>query len=162
MKTPRVLKRRKSGQTNYHKRLKLVKSEIPRFVVRPSHRGISAQIISFSPEGDRVISTVTDRSLKKLGLNALGNNTPVSYLVGYAAGLKAKKKSVESAILDTGRYNITPGGRISAALKGFVDAGIEIPYDEKIFPDDSRINGEHLKNRTVNIKEAKSKLEESL
>lgn len=163
MRTPRVLKRRKSGQTNYHKRLKMVSSEIPRFVVRPTHRGISAQVISYSPEGDRVISTVTDRTLKKLGLEAaLGNNTPVSYLVGYATGLKAKKKNVENAILDTGRYNITTGGRISAALKGFVDAGVEIPYDEKIFPDEKRIRGEHLKKAAINIDEAKSKLEESL
>ncbi|AKA47794.1 hypothetical protein IX51_00385 [uncultured archaeon] len=162
MKTPRVLKRRRSGQTNYHKRLKMVSSETPRFVVRPTHRGISAQVISFSPEGDRVISTVTDRSLKKLGLETLGNNTPISYLVGYATGLKAKKQNVGSAILDTGRYNITTGGRISAALKGFVDAGIEIPYDEKIFPDESRIKGEHLKKSVINIEEAKSKLEESL
>ncbi len=162
MKTPRVLKRRRSGQTNYHKRLKMVSSEIPRFVVRPTHRGISAQVISYSPQGDKVISTVTDRSLKKLGLDATGNNTPVSYLVGYATGLKAKKNKVENAILDTGRYNITTGGRISAALKGFVDAGVEIPYDEKIFPDESRISGKHLKKAAINIEEAKSKLEESL
>lgn len=162
MKTPRVLKRRKSGQTNYHKRLKLVKSGMPRLVVRPSHRGISVQVVDYSPQGDRVIATVTDRSLKKLGVATTGNNTPISYLVGYAAGLKAKKSKVENAIMDTGRYNITPGGRISAALKGFVDSGVEIPYDEKIFPDESRIKGEHLKNAAISVDEVKGKLEEMI
>lgn len=162
MRTPRVLKRRKTGQTNYHKRLKIVSSGIPRFVVRPTHRGISAQVITYSPEGDKVISTVTDRSLKKLGVDAMGNNTPVSYLVGYATGLKAKKSKIENAILDTGRYNITPGGRISAALKGFIDAGIEIPYDEKIFPKKDRLDGKHLKKSTVKIDDARKKLEGSL
>ncbi len=162
MRTPRVLKRRKTGQTNYHKRLKMVSSGTPRFVVRPTHRGISAQVISYSPEGDHVISTVTDRSLKKLGVEALGNNTPISYLVGYATGLKAKKAKVENAILDTGRYNITPGGRISAALKGFIDAGVEIPYDEKIFPTEERLKGKHLKKSTVNVDDARKKLEGAL
>ncbi len=162
MKTPRVLKRRKTGQTNYHKRLRMVASDTPRFVVRPTHRGISAQVISYAPEGDKVISTVTDRSLKKLGVEAMGNNTPVSYLVGYAAGLKAKKSKVNNAILDTGRYNITPGGRISAALKGFIDAGIEIPYDEKIFPAEDRLQGKHLKKANVNVTDARKKLEGSL
>ena len=48
--------------------------------------------------------------------------------------------------MDIGRYKITKGGRISAALKGLVDSGIDIPHDKKIFPDNSRIGGKHLKD----------------
>mgnify|MGYP003716017495 CR=1 FL=1 len=44
--------------------------------------------------------------------------------------------------------------RMAAALKGVVDAGLEIPADEKTFPTNDRINGEHLKvkNDVKNIK----------
>ena len=43
---------------------------------------------------------------------------------------------------------------MAAALKGVVDAGLEIPADDETFPSDDRINGEHLKvkNDVKNIK----------
>ena len=45
-------------------------------------------------------------------------------------------------------------GLAAAALKGVVDAGLEIPRDDETFPPDDRINGEHLKvkNDVKNIK----------
>ena len=44
--------------------------------------------------------------------------------------------------------------RMAAALKGIIDAGLEIPADEETFPSSDRINGEHLKikNDVKNIK----------
>lgn len=165
MKVPRILRRKKAGATDYRKRYALLKSGTTRLVIRPSNKGITAQLIDYGIEGDKIISTVTDKSLSKLGVDITGNNTPVAYLVGYATGLKAKKNNIEEAILDTGRYDITPGGRISAALRGFVDAGVEIPHDPSIFPDDSRISGEHLKNKKLvagNMDKFKTKLEESI
>jgi large subunit ribosomal protein L18 len=44
--------------------------------------------------------------------------------------------------------------RMAAALKGVIDAGLEIPADKETFPTDDRINGEHLKikNDVKNIK----------
>ena len=44
--------------------------------------------------------------------------------------------------------------RVAAALKGIIDAGLEIPADKETFPPDDRINGEHLKvkNDIKNIK----------
>ena len=44
--------------------------------------------------------------------------------------------------------------RMAAALKGDIDAGLKIPADEKTFPTNDRINGEHLKmkNDVKNIK----------
>ncbi len=35
--------------------------------------------------------------------------------------------------------------RMAAALKGVIDAGLQIPADPETFPADERINGEHLK-----------------
>jgi large subunit ribosomal protein L18 len=69
------------------------------------------------------------------------------YLGGYLAGKKAIEKNIGSAIFDTGRYKFIHGGRLAAALKGIKDSGIDIPVNEDVFPDDSRLNGDHLKNK---------------
>ena len=47
---------------------------------------------------------------------------------------KAKKAGQDRAILDIGLNRATPGARVFAALKGAVDAGLEIPYGEEIVP----------------------------
>ena len=43
---------------------------------------------------------------------------------------------------------------MAAALKGVIDAGVEIPADAETFPADDRLNGDHLKvkNDVKNIK----------
>jgi len=45
--------RRRKGITNYRKRLALLKSGIPRAVVRFSNAKVSIQIIEFANEGER-------------------------------------------------------------------------------------------------------------
>ncbi|MCL4345348.1 MAG: 50S ribosomal protein L18 [Candidatus Thermoplasmatota archaeon] len=160
MKTPTVLKRKKSGVTDYRKRLALLRSESPRLVVRPSRKGIVSQLVEYEPVGDRVMATVTDVNLKK-EINTSGNNTQVAYLSGYMLGLKAATMGVEYAILDPGRYNITKGGRIAAVLKGFKDAGIDVPSSDDIFPGDDRIQGKHLK-KPLDIEEMKKKIQEKV
>jgi large subunit ribosomal protein L18 len=146
MKTTPVLKRRRLGITDYQKRYKLLKSDITRAVVRPSNKGLMIQFIDYRPSGDLVRVTVTHKTLQKeYGIS--GNNIQAMYLAGYLAGKKAVEKGIESAILDTGRYRFIHGGRLSAALKGIVDSGIDMHADEGVFPDESRINGDHLKNK---------------
>ncbi len=158
-----VMKRRKEGVTNYHKRLKLLKSGLPRLVVRPSNKGITAQVVQYNEKGDLVKCTVNERSLSKLGLEVKGNSVPVSYLVGYATGLIVKKKKVGKTILDTGRYNIVKGGKIAAVLNGFVDSGAKIPHDKEIFPDKDRVSGKHLKTPlAMKLDEYMTQLEEKL
>lgn len=146
MKTIPVLKRRKEGITDYRKRYRLLKSGITRAVVRPSNKGFMIEFVDYNPEGDKVLVTVTDITLKKI-YNVTGNNIQMYYLGGYLAGKKAIEKHIESAIFDTGRYKFVHGGRLAAALKGIKDAGINIPANEDVFPDESRLNGEHLKNK---------------
>ena len=45
---------------------------------------------------------------------------------------------------------------MAAALKGVIDAGLEVPADVETFPADERINGDHLKvkNEISKIKSA--------
>jgi len=43
------------GRTDYRKRLSLVKSRLPRLVVRKSLKNTLAQIIEFHENGDKII-----------------------------------------------------------------------------------------------------------
>ena len=58
----------------------------------------------------------------------------------------------EGAILYTGTRKYTQ--RMAAALKGVIDAGLEVPANSETFPPEERINGEHLtvKNDISQIK----------
>lgn len=161
MRTPVILKRRKQGLTDYRRRYKMVKSGESRLVVRLSAKGITVQVVDYNPSGDKVRVSLNQGSLSKNGIEVKGNSTPSAYLLGYMAGLKAKKLSIDRAILDIGRFQLTRGGRISAVAKGFVDAGCDLPHDESVFPTESRINGEHMKSKPGKkfIADSKKKME---
>ena len=55
--------------------------------------------------------------------------------------VKAKKADYSRAILDIGLNRATPGARVFAALKGAVEAGLDVPHGEKILPSDERVKG---------------------
>ncbi len=77
---------------------------------------------------------------------------PAAYLTGYLAGKKALGQGAKDAILYTGTKKYTQ--RMAAALKGVIDAGVQVPATTDTFPSDDRINGEHLtvKNDVSQIK----------
>lgn len=137
-------RRRREGRTNYRKRLKLLLSRKPRLVVRITNQRVIAQIVDYSPEGDRVIVSVDSTKLRELGWKGDLNNTPASYLTGLLIAKKALEKGVTEAILDIGLRSPTKGSRVFAVLKGAVEAGLKIPHSEEVLPDDSRILGEHI------------------
>ncbi len=149
MRTPKVLKRKRAGVTDYSRRLRLVKSGKPRLVVRPSGKGILAQIVEYSQNGDHIIKTVTDRTLKSKGYEVRGNNISVSYLVGFTLANEIKDSGIEEVVLDAGRRNIVKGGRISAVVMGYVEGGGKVPCDKSIFPKEERIMGQHLQNKSA-------------
>ena len=45
-----------------------------------------------------------------------------------------------------GSVRPSQGGRLLGALRGLLDAGIEIPHGEGAFPSADRLNGTHLKS----------------
>lgn len=158
MKTPTILRRKKEGVTDYRKRLNLLKSESPRLVVRISGRGFVGQIVEYDPDGDLVRLTVNSPTMKKhLGIQS--NNSQACYLAGYFLGKKAIKMDIDYAILDSGRQHLIKGGRITAVLKGIIDAGLDVPCSEDILPGKERLEGKHLKN-ALNITEIKNKIDE--
>ena len=59
--------RKLSGRTNYRKRLALLKSSLPRLVVRKTLGSIILQVIDFEAAGDKVKLTVTSKKLRELG-----------------------------------------------------------------------------------------------
>ncbi len=133
-------RRKREGKTNYRKRLKLLKSKKPRLVIRKTNKYIIAQIIDYSPNGDIVLNQAVSKELKKYGWNMSFKNIPAAYLTGYLLGRKFKKDS--ELVLDIGLQE--KGGRIFAALKGAVDAGLKVKFNESILPDEKRIVGEHI------------------
>ncbi len=147
------LRRIRERKTNYKKRLKLLKSGLPRMVVRVFNNSVVVQFIEFHEDGDKTIASATSRDLIKLGWKAHPGNTPSAYLVGYLAGLRAKKKGVKKAVLDIGFHAPIHGSSVFAALKGALDAGIEIPHSEDAIPSEERIKGEHIASYARMLKE---------
>ena len=103
--------RRRRGITNYRKRLALLKSGIPRAVVRFSNSKITVQIIDFSKEGDKVLASANSIDVAGVGWKGSKTNIPASYLSGMMAAKRALKAGISSAVLDIGRITPTPGGR---------------------------------------------------
>jgi large subunit ribosomal protein L18 len=137
-------KRKRIGKTDYKKRITLLLSDRPRLVIRKKIKNSVAQFVEYNEKGDKVLATASTRELVKLGWKYDRGNLPSAYLVGALAAKKAAAKGVKTAVLDVGLQKITPGGKIYAALKGAVDAGIEIPHDPSIFPSEDRITGKHI------------------
>ncbi|WP_297063617.1 50S ribosomal protein L18 [Thermococcus sp.] len=147
-------RRRREGKTNYHKRLKLLKSKKPRLVVRKSLNHHIAQIIVYDPKGDKtIVSAHTRELIRDFGWKGHTGNTPSAYLLGLLIGYKAKQAGVEEAILDIGLHPPTRGSSVFAVLKGAVDAGLNVPHSEEIFPEDYRIRGEHIAEYAKALKE---------
>ena len=148
-------RRRREGRTNYHKRLRLLKSGKPRLVVRKSLNHHVAQIIVYDPRGDRtLVSAHTRELIRDFGWKGHCGNTPSAYLLGLLIGHKALKAGIGEAILDIGLYPPTRGSSVFAVLKGAVDAGLNVPHSEDIFPDEGRVTGKHVANYALMLKES--------
>ncbi len=137
-------RRRRDGQTDYRRRLRLLLSHRPRAVVRKTLANTIVQIVAYSAAGDRVVSTAVSRELVKLGWTAGTGNTPAAYLTGYLAGKRAVKQGVSEAVLDIGLHAPSRGGRVYASLRGLIDAGMHIPHAADVLPADERIRGGHI------------------
>jgi large subunit ribosomal protein L18 len=137
-------RRKREGKTDYRLRLKLVKSGLPRVVVRRSNKYITIQIVESRLGGDRTLLTVTSKKLKSYGWKGGTKNLPAAYLTGLIAGRKTVEMGVKKAIADIGRYSPVPGSRVFAAIKGVIDGGLEVPMSDEVAPSGERLKGEHI------------------
>lgn len=153
-------RRRREGRTDYRQRQRLLRARVPRAVVRLSLRNARVEFIDFDFAGDKVLAQASSKELTKLGWTAATGNIPASYLTGYLAGKRALANGVEQAVLDIGQKVPAKGSNVFAALKGMVDAGVDIPYGEGVFPSDDRLAGKHISEDIEKmIEEVKSRME---
>ena len=148
----KILRRLREEKTNYKKRGTMLMGKRDFITVNITNENTQVQILKPGMTGDTVIASAHSRSLLEKGWKGSRKSIPAAYLTGFLAGKKALGKGAKDAILYTGTKRYTQ--RVAAALKGVVDAGIKVPTDEKTFPADERINGEHLavKNEISKIK----------
>lgn len=137
-------RRRREGKTNYYKRSKLVVAEQPRMVVRKTNRYIIIQLVRAEADGDKTLVSANSIELKKFGFKGSCSNTPAAYLTGILFGVRALNNEYSGAILDIGLNRATYGAKVFAALKGAVVSGLDVPHNESILPDESRLRGEHI------------------
>ena len=155
-----AFRRRREGKTDYRRRRRLLRSALPRAVVRKTLSQTLVQIVQAEGTGDRVLASARSLDLKEHGWSVGTGNVPAAYLTGYLAGKRAAAKGVKGAVLDIGVQEPTKGGRVFAALQGLVDAGVQGPHSREILPSKERIRGEHIGEAVVKSFDAvKAKLE---
>jgi large subunit ribosomal protein L18 len=148
-----AFRRRREGKTDYGKRLRLLKSGKPRFVVRWSLNHVRVQVVGVSTVGDYVIAQANTKELQKMGWKGGTSNLPAAYLTGLLCAKRALEKGVTECVPDINRYTPTKGARVFAVIKGALDAGLIIPCDPEVMPDDGRTAGEHIAEHARKLKE---------
>lgn len=139
-------RRKREGKTHYKKRLNLLKSDRVRLVIRRSNTTILLQFIRYLPDGDKVLLAFNSKNLSSVGWDFSKKSLPASYLAGLSIGIQAKKAGIDGAILDMGLQTPLAGSKVYAALKGVVDAGVDVPSNANIFPSEERISGKHIED----------------
>ncbi|MDP2925419.1 MAG: 50S ribosomal protein L18 [Nanoarchaeota archaeon] len=144
-------KRRLKYKTDYRNRIVLLKSKIPRLVIRKTNNYLILQLIESTNAQDKVTYSVNTKELLKHGWPEAKKGSlkslPAAYLAGLLLGKKAK--TIKKAVLDTGLIHSTKGSRIYAAVKGFSDSGIEINYSDEVIPSKERLEGKNTKVEDV-------------
>ena len=137
-------RRRRECRTDYKARRILLTSGLPRIVVRRTNKYFILQAVESVEAQDKVVATITSRELLKNGWTAKGSlkSIPAGYLTGV---LMAKKLKGGKYIVDLGMARTGVGSRVFAVVKGLIDGGLDISANEKVFPSEERLNGEHLK-----------------
>jgi len=148
-------RRRKENKTDYKLRTGLLKSGISRIVVRRTNKYFIVQAVETNEAQDKVIVTITSKELlsprddsgePKNGWDVKKGGRLKSIPAGYLTGLLfAKKIGKGKFIMDLGMARTESGSRVFAVVKGLIDGGLDISADEKAFPSEERLNGEHLK-----------------
>ncbi|MBI2004140.1 50S ribosomal protein L18 [Candidatus Pacearchaeota archaeon] len=153
-------RRRKEYRTDYKKRFALLKSGLPRIIFRKTNRYLIAQYVKSKEAQDSAVLGVNSKELLKYGWPEKESikSIPASYLTGYLFGKKILLKKLERPILDLGMARALHKTKVYAFIKGLTDSGIKIECAKENFPDETRIRGEHLKNK-ISFDEIKSKID---
>ena len=155
-------RRRKENRTDYGKRIKFLKSSIPRIVFRKSNKSLVAQYVESKEAQDKILIGMNSKILLKYGWqkDSIGSlkSLPASYFLGYLIGKKIISNKFKTPIIDFGMYQVGSKNKLQAFLKGVVDAEVKIKVKKENFPEDDRIRGKHMKKK-INFDEIKTKIE---
>ncbi|MCD6215898.1 MAG: 50S ribosomal protein L18 [Candidatus Aenigmarchaeota archaeon] len=153
------LKRRIRKKTNYHRRIRLLKSGYPRLVVRKSNNNILVQVVKYDGKSDKTIFSVLSKTLAKYNWFPKPN-TPTAYLTGLKAGLEAKKRGIDRLVLDLDMKVSSKKTLLYAVAKGVKDSGVNIALDKDVVPPEDRIRGKHIADyaKSLNKKDEKFSL----
>lgn len=148
-----AFRRRREGKTNFYLRRSLLVSGRSRVIIRPSSKNITCQVADAHLQGDMILANATSKELTKdYGWTFGTGNLPCAYLVGYLLGKKASKAGISTAVADIGlRVHMN---RTYAAIKGVIDAGIDVPASEEVFPPEDRLNGKHIEDYVQKINDS--------
>ena len=138
------MRRRREVRTDYHQRLRLLKSGKPRLVARKSNNNVTAQLVATGPNGDETLASAQATDLTEYGWEAPTGNLPAAYLTGYLAGVRAREAGLTEAVLDIGLNAATNGSKVFAVQEGAIDAGLNVPHNETVFADWQRTRGQHI------------------
>lgn len=138
------MRRRREGRTDYHQRLRLLKSGKPRLVARTTNKHAQFQLVVPGPSGDETTASAHSSELADYGWEAPTGNLPAAYLTGFLGGIRAVGAGVDEAVLDIGLNSATPGAKVFGIQEGAIDAGLQSPHNETVFADWERTRGEHI------------------
>ncbi len=157
-------RRRREGKTNYNLRKKLLKGNLPRVTVRKTNKYIILSYVTSQEARDKVLISISSKKLLNYGwpeeLKGSLKSIPAAYLSGLLFGKKISEKELnKKIILDLGLNRNIAKSRIYSVVKGLKDAEIDIKCSEKIFPNEERTKGEHMKK---NIKDIFDKIKQNI
>ena len=150
-------RRRRECRTDYKARKNLLVSGLTRIVVRQTNKYFILQSVESVESQDKVLVTMTSKELLKNGWDEKKAGSLKSIPAGYLTGiLMAKKLGKGSYIVDLGMTRTRAGCRSFAVVKGLIDGGLDISANEKVFPSEDRLLGEHsgIKDMVVKCKDA--------
>ncbi len=134
-----IRRRRKEGKTDYKARLFLLKSGLPRIVLRRSNKYFTAQYVQSQNAQDKVVIGVNSKDLLKYGWdkNKAGSlkSKTAGYLTGFLLGKKILDRELpEKAIFDIGLRRSIAKSRIYAFAMGIIDSGIKMNVKKEFLP----------------------------
>src|SRR3989338_1023369 len=185
MKT--LKRRRKEFKTDYKKRFALLKSGLPRVIFRKTNKYLIVQYVKSDNAQDKILLGIDSKVLLKYGWPKEESikSIPAAYLTGYLFGKKILLKKLEGSpegtavssfeesslgegspessfeekpIIDFGMARVLHKTGVYAFILGLIDSGIKIECKKESFPEESRIKGNHLKNK-IPFDEIKSKID---
>ncbi|MGC8669798.1 MAG: 50S ribosomal protein L18 [Candidatus Micrarchaeia archaeon] len=149
-----IRKRRRLSLTNYKKRIALLKSGLPRLVIRKSNRSVVLQIAEYDQKGDKILASANSHMLEKYDWEPRANR-PTAYLTGLLLAKKCKDLKLGDVILDLGLYKPIKNSLIFAAAKGAQDGGIKLKGSIEV--DEKLINGEYIEKYAKSLDDNKFK-----